>query len=166
LASHYTFEPLFCLPARGQEKPDAEKLVYTLERRWATPVPRAKDLAELNAYLLRCCLEERDRTPAGWSETIGQRFEQEHLAAYPLPPHPFDPCVYRPAQVDKYQTVRFDHNRYSVPRSFAYSSHRRRNSCIAVCRCLRGASRSAVRISSMRALKGSNTQATDGFVRV
>ena len=39
----------------------------------------------------------------------------------PLPAHRFDPCVIRPAvPVDKYQTVAFDGNRYSVPRSFAF----------------------------------------------
>ena len=39
LASHYVFEPLFCLPARGNEKPVVENRVKTLERKWSTPVP-------------------------------------------------------------------------------------------------------------------------------
>jgi transposase len=52
LASHYRFEPLFCLPARGNEKPHVENRVKNLERRWATPVPQAADLSELNAWLL------------------------------------------------------------------------------------------------------------------
>ena len=38
----------------------------------------------------------------------------------PLPSRPFDPCVLQPAQVDKYQTVHFDRNRYSVPRLWAF----------------------------------------------
>ena len=38
-----------------------------------------------------------------------------------LPNHRFDPCVIRPAaQVDKYQTVAFGTNRYSVPRPYAF----------------------------------------------
>jgi hypothetical protein len=37
-----------------------------------------------------------------------------------LPAHAFDACVSQPAQVDKYQTVRFDCNRYSVPRACAF----------------------------------------------
>ena len=44
LASHYAFEPLFCMPARGNEKPHTENRVYDLQRRWATPVPKVKDL--------------------------------------------------------------------------------------------------------------------------
>ena len=33
LASHYAFEPLFCMPARGNEKPHVENRVYDLQRR-------------------------------------------------------------------------------------------------------------------------------------
>jgi transposase len=39
LASHYNFEPLFCLPARGNEKPHVENRVKHLQRRWATRCP-------------------------------------------------------------------------------------------------------------------------------
>jgi hypothetical protein len=42
-------------------------------------------------------------------------------AATALPRHRFDPCVIHAAVgVDKYQTVAFDSNRYSVPRPFAF----------------------------------------------
>ena len=42
LASHYLFDPLFCMPARGNEKPDAEGTVKAVQRRFATPVPRVR----------------------------------------------------------------------------------------------------------------------------
>ena len=42
LASHYAFNPLFCMPARGNEKPDAESTVKAVQRRFATPVPRER----------------------------------------------------------------------------------------------------------------------------
>ena len=52
---------------------------------------------------------------------IADRLAEDLAAAAPLPAHPFDPCVLRPAvAVDKYQTVAFDGNRYSVPRAFAF----------------------------------------------
>jgi len=50
LASHFAFEPLYCMPRSGNEKPVVENRVKTLERKWSTPVPRMQDLAELNAY--------------------------------------------------------------------------------------------------------------------
>jgi transposase len=120
LSSHYAFEALFCMPARGNEKPRAETRVRVLQRQWATPVPRVADLAALNAYLHQRCLDEAARTVAGYSESIGQRFARDQAKALPLPAHRFDACISQPAQVDKYQTVRFDGNRYSVPRSCAY----------------------------------------------
>jgi transposase len=120
LASHYAFEALFCMPARGNEKPYAETRVRVLQRQWATPVPRFADLAALNADLRQRCVAEAGRTVAGYEESIGSRFARDRAAALPLPVHPFDPCVAQAAQVDKYQTVRFDRNRYSVPRACAY----------------------------------------------
>jgi transposase len=122
LASHYTFDPLFCMPARGNEKPHVENRVKCLQRRWATPVPKVRDLAELNAYLRRCCLEDRQRIATGQTESIGLRFERDYSAALPLPRHRFDSSVDQPGTVDKYQTVAFDRNRYSVPRPHAFTT--------------------------------------------
>jgi transposase len=122
LASHFRFEPQFCLVRRPQEKPRVEGRVQFLQQEWATPVPKVKDLAELNAHLRACCLRERERTQQGQTEAIGVRFAREQAAALPLPEQRFDPCVVRPAQVDKYQTVQFDRNRYSVPRPYAFGT--------------------------------------------
>jgi transposase len=120
LASHYAFEPLFCMPAQANEKPYAENRVFDVQRRFAVPVPKVQDLEELNNHLRACCRKERGRIVAGQTETIGQRFQRDRAAAVPLPMHSFDPCVLQSAQVDKYQTVRFDNVRYSVPRAYAF----------------------------------------------
>jgi transposase len=122
LASHYTFDPLFCMPARGNEKPRAETRVKVLQRQWATPVPHVADLDALNAYLRARCVEELKRRVAGCTESIGERFARDQAKALPLPAHGFDACVTQAGQVDKYQTVRFDCNRYSVPRRCAFRS--------------------------------------------
>lgn len=122
LASHYRFEPLFCMPAKGQEKPDVESGVRGLQRRFATPVPHAQDLADLNRQLLAFCHAERDRVVSGQALSIGQNFELEKQAALALPAYPFDACIQRAGVVEKYQTVQFDTNRYSVPRGAAFSA--------------------------------------------
>jgi transposase len=122
LASHSTFEAKSCLPAQAHEKPDAESTVRAVQRRFATPVPRVADLAELNEHMRARCLDERRRTvrsPSG-AFVIGDRFAEELVAAAPLPRHAFDPCIERQAVADKYQTVAFDANRYSVPRPWAF----------------------------------------------
>jgi transposase len=120
LASHYLFTPKFCLPAAATEKPRVENRVYDLERQWATPVPQVKDLAGRNAHLRRCCLAARGRRCGDNTATVAERFAADRAAALPLPDQAFDACVVQPGQVDKYQTVRFDTNAYSVPRRFAF----------------------------------------------
>lgn len=122
LASHYLFAPKFCLPATPQEKPRVENRVKDLERMWATPVPQVKDLAELNAHLRRCCLQARERTCGTNAETVGVRFERDRAAALPVTTRPFDACILGTGTADKYQTVGFDGNRYSVPRRHAFKS--------------------------------------------
>lgn len=124
LASHYTFEAKFCLPAQAHEKPDVESGVRAVQRRFATPVPRVAGLAELNEHMRTRCLDELRRTvrSASGAFVIGDRFTEEVAAAARLPLRAFDPCVERPAVADKYQTVGFDANRYSVPRPWAFRS--------------------------------------------
>ena len=118
LATHYVFDPRFCMPGRGNEKPDAESTVKAVQRRFATPVPRVADLDELNADFRHRCQKERQRVVQSLLGpfTIGDRLAEDLAAATPLPPYRFDPCVIRHAvPVDKYQTAAFDNTRYSVP---------------------------------------------------
>jgi transposase len=124
LASHYAFEAKFCLPAQAHEKPDAESAVRAVQRRFATPVPRVADITELNEHLRQRCLDERQRTvrSASGPFVIGDRFAEDRATAAPLPERAFDPCIVRQAVADKYQTVAFDANRYSVPRPWAFRS--------------------------------------------
>src|SRR5262249_57184752 len=114
-----------CMPARGNEKPDAGGSVEAVQGRFATPVPGVAGLDELNTFFLKCCEAERRRTVHSLSGpfVIDDRFAEDRAAAGPLPAHRFDPCVIRRAvAVDKYQTVAYDTNRYSVPRRFAFQA--------------------------------------------
>jgi transposase len=125
LAAHYAFDPHFCMPARGNEKPDAESTVKAVQRRFATPVPRVADLDELNMFFRKHCEAERRRTVHSLFGpfVIDDRFAEDRAAAGRLPAHRFDPCVIHQAvAVDKYQTVAYDTNRYSVPRPFAFQT--------------------------------------------
>ena len=123
LACHYVFDPCFCTPGRGNEKPDAESTVKAVQRRFSTPVPCVTDLDELNKFFRDRCEAERQRVVQSLTGafTIRARLAEDLAAGTPLPAHRFDPCVIRPAvAVDKYQTVPFDNTRYSVPRAFAF----------------------------------------------
>src|SRR5271154_7172763 len=98
LASHHVFEPRFCMPARGNEKPDAESTVKAVQKRFATPVPRVADLVELNGLLLRWCRAERDRVVKSLAGpfTIRDRLAEDLDAAFPLPRDRFEACVIPP----------------------------------------------------------------------
>src|SRR5205823_14839029 len=67
------------------------------------------------------CMAERDRIVAHQTPTIGANFELEKSAAMSLPAHRFDACIKRAGLVDKYQTVMFETNRYSVPHGAAFA---------------------------------------------
>jgi len=122
LASHFAFEPLFCLPASGNEKPVVENRVKTLERKWSTPIPQMQNMDELNVYLRECCVRDLERNSSGKTETIGVRFEQDRQASASLPKHRFEACIRREVKVDKYQFAQFDKVSYSVPRHCAFQT--------------------------------------------
>jgi transposase len=107
LASHYTFEALFCMPARGNEKPHAETRVRVLQQQWGTPVPRVADLDALNAHLRQRAEAELNRTVNGCEESIGQRFSRDRARALPLPEHPFDRYS---SLIPSTNRVRYAHN--------------------------------------------------------
>ena len=93
LASHYVFDPRFCMPARGNEKPDAEGTVKAVQRRFATPVPRVADLDELNTFFRKRCEAERERVVQSLFGpfTIKDRLAEDLAAAAPLPGAPVRP---------------------------------------------------------------------------
>ena len=113
----------FCMPARGNEKPDAESTVKAVQKRFATPVPRVADLEDLNV-LLRQLVPGRTRPGrsvarrAVHDQGSARRGSRLGVALAPGPVRGLrDP--FRRRTVDKYQSVAFDGNRYSVPRAFA-----------------------------------------------
>jgi hypothetical protein len=87
------------------------------------PVPHIADLAELNSFFCNCCQVERDRVVQLLFDpfTIKDRLVEDLAVALPSHRYSFDACVLGSAVVvDKYQTVAFDNNRYSVPRAFTF----------------------------------------------
>jgi transposase len=65
MTNHYVFEPEFCNPASGWEKGQIEKNVQDARPRLWQPMPSFPDLAALNAWLERRCLELWREIPHG-----------------------------------------------------------------------------------------------------
>ena len=113
--SHWGFESSFCTPGEGHEKGGVEGEVGYFRRNHFVPVPRARNLDELNAMLLAACRADEARTIDGRQHTIGEALviERDHLL--PLPSDGFDLVEVSFAHVDGLRRVRVRTNAYSAP---------------------------------------------------
>ena len=119
MTSHYVFEPEFCNPAAGWEKGQVEKNVQDARHRLWQPIPSFPDLAALNAWLERRCLELWHEIPHGaLPGSVADAFADERAALMQMPPA-FDGFVELSKRVSPTCLISFERTRYSVPASFA-----------------------------------------------
>jgi hypothetical protein len=119
LASHYVFEPEFCNPAAGWEKGQVEKNVQDSRHRLWQPMPEFPDLAALNVWLERRCMELWHEIPHGaLPGSVADVWAEERASLMQLPPA-FDGFVEHSKRVSPTCLISFERNRYSVPASFA-----------------------------------------------
>lgn len=88
--SHWGYQSEFCTPGEGHEKGGVEGEGGQFRRNYLVPVPKVRDLADVNRILASGREAEQNRTITGRSQTIGvaMRAEREHLL--PLAAEPFD----------------------------------------------------------------------------
>lgn len=89
--------------------------VGTFRRTHWVPVPQARDLDALNAFLLAACRQDEGRTIAGREQPVGSAVQLERDHLLPLPPEDFDLAEVRFARVDGLGCVRVRTNAYSAP---------------------------------------------------
>lgn len=117
--AHYAFESSFCNVSEGHEKGLVENLVGWARRNILVPVPKVKDFTELNEIILQRCQRYLEHTVRGREANVGILWRQEQSKLIPLPKTPFDPARLLESEADRYATVSFDGNRYSVPVSLS-----------------------------------------------
>lgn len=118
LSAHYGFETVFCNPAAGNEKGLVEGLVGYIRRNVCVPIPKMETMDALNRMLLEKCESYLSHQIRGKPASVGEMLVQEQGELYPLPGYPFDPCKRTSGRVDRFCTVRFDTNNYSVPAAY------------------------------------------------
>jgi transposase len=113
--SHWGYGAEFCNPGEGHEKGGVEGEVGYFRRNHWVPVPKARDLAELNQQLLLACQQDQQRVLAGRVQMVGVRMraEQEHLL--PLAQEGFELNESSFPVVDGSGCVRVRRSFYSVP---------------------------------------------------
>ena len=120
LQSHYLFREHFCRVGRANEKGVVEGVVKFARLNFFVPVPRVRDLAELNRKLVERCREDLKRRLRGKGGTKAEMLKEDQAAFLALPAGAFDACRKEPTGANSLSLVRFDDNDYSVPVSYAH----------------------------------------------
>lgn len=119
---YYLTKPDACNAGRGNEKGQVEREVQLSRDAYFKQQLRGDSLEEINDRLASRCLEHasRKRHPKVKSRTILEVFrEEEQGSLIALPPQPHPCCLLKDQRkVDRYCTVAFDANRYSVPSQY------------------------------------------------
>ena len=115
LAAHYGFKPVFCNPASGNEKGLVENLVGYIRRNVCVPLPRVKNLEELNAKLLEQCLKYQGHKVESRPDKVGEMLKEDRKVIQKMPKYVPDVSKQVFPTVSRYSVVIFDKNKYSVP---------------------------------------------------
>ncbi len=113
--SHWSFQSEFCSPYEAHEKGGIESEAGYFRRNHWVPMPKARDLAELNAQLLAACHGDERRQIAGRSQPVGTLMIEERAHLQPLAEHGFELAEISFPRVDGLGCVRVRTNLYSVP---------------------------------------------------
>ena len=113
--SHWGFQAEFCTPGEGHEKGGVEGEGGQYRRNYMVPVPKVRNLEELNLLLASGSDEEQSRLITGRSQTIGALMlvEREHLL--PLAAEGFDLAALHFPHVNQSGCVKVLTNFYSTP---------------------------------------------------
>ena len=120
MVSHYLYEAEFCNPAAGWEKGQVEKAVQDARHDlWYDPPP-FKSLQEVNQWLQERCLTlwHEAAHPEFKVRSLAQCLDDELPNMMPVPAA-FDGFIEHSKRVSSTCLITFEHNRYSVPASFA-----------------------------------------------
>ena len=113
--SHWRFQSEFCTPEEPHEKGGIENEAGYFRRNHWVPMPKARDLAELNAQLLAACREDEQRQIAGHTQPVGAAMTEERAHLLPLTQPGFELMEVCFPRVDGLGCVRVRTNLYSVP---------------------------------------------------
>jgi len=120
MVSHYLFEAEFCNPAAGWEKGQVEKQVRDMRHRLWQDAPAFPSLVALNAWLAQRCIDLWQELPHPQDKrrTLGDYWQAERDSLMEVPAA-FDGFIEFNKRVTSTCLISHEHNRYSVPASFA-----------------------------------------------
>ena len=113
--SHWRFTSEFCSPYEAHEKGGIESEAGYFRRNHWVPLPKARDLEDLNGQLQSACHADEQRQIAGHSRPVGALMIEERTHLLPLAEHGFDLADVSFPRVDGLGCVRVRTNLYSAP---------------------------------------------------
>jgi transposase len=113
--SHWGLESEFCTPGAGHEKGGVEGEGGQFRRNYLVPVPKVRDLEELNLLLAAAAKEEENRIIDGRAMSIGAAMLLEREYLLPLAWEGFDLASLHFPEVNGSGCVRVLTNFYSAP---------------------------------------------------
>ena len=115
LSSYYKFGFRFCNVRKGNEKGHVERSVEYLRRKSFSLKDEFINVGQANEYLLQIC-EKLNNTgqKLQLGKTANKLFDEERPNLF-VPKYPYKCFENDHAKVDKYSTISYKKNRYSVP---------------------------------------------------
>src|SRR6516225_1988702 len=113
--SHWRFASDFCTPAAPHEKGGIEGEAGYFRRNHWVPLPKARDLDDLNQQLLGACREDERRQIAGHDTTVGAAMIVERAHLLSLAEQDFELAEVAFPRIDGLGCVRVKTNLYSAP---------------------------------------------------
>lgn len=114
LSRWYQYLWRFCNTAKGNEKGHVERSVEYVRRKVFGFKDEFKTFAEAQSYLLSRVVELNERPARGLTDSAAAKLELERKGLSPHPGH-MECYAGENHKVDKYSTICFGTNRYSVP---------------------------------------------------
>lgn len=112
--AHYSFKPVFCNPASGNEKGNVENKVGYFRRNYLVPEPEFNSLEDFNRYLLTLCDNDHKRIHYQKRVSIKKLYEEQILEMQLVNPIEFEVFRIEKRKANKYGNVEFETNIYSV----------------------------------------------------
>ncbi|MCK5851752.1 IS21 family transposase [bacterium] len=114
LATYYHFAFRFCNVGKGNEKGHVERSVEVVRRKSLTKKIDFESLASGNEYLEKENDKLNDKVPVGAKQSPSEILKEEQKYLLPVMPF-FSASKIEQLKVDKYSTISFETNRYSIP---------------------------------------------------
>jgi len=115
LRGHYGFTHRFCNAYRGNEKGHVERSVEYVRRKAFSLHDHFRDIEEAESWLFQTLERLNSEKQTGTGKAAKEMLEEEKLTLGSLPPSRLICSEQVQLRVDKYATVSYRTNRYSVP---------------------------------------------------